>query len=80
MSPEFEQVEVRTGQRVVPRAARLKDGRVFVPDCEIEEGDEVEVGGTPCRVTRCKPHELEHRAGTVDERSGCLLTLEATEE
>jgi hypothetical protein len=80
MSPEFEHVEVRTDQRVVSNAARFEDGTVFVPNCQIEEGDEIEVGGEKRRVTRCKPHELRHRTGMLDETVGRLLTLEATGE
>lgn len=80
MSPEFEQVEVRTEQRIVSNAARFADGTVFVPDCDIREGEEVEVGGERRLVARCERHELEHRAGMLDEATGCLLTLETIAE
>lgn len=80
MSPEFEQVDVRTDQRGLTRAARFRDGTVFVPDCDIEEGEEIEISGEKFRVTRCEAHELEHRSGMLDERTGCLLTLETIAE
>lgn len=80
MSPEFEHVEVRTNQRVISNAARFEDGMVFVPGCEIDEGDDIEVDGDRRRVVRCEPHELQHRTGMLDETTGCLLTLEAVAE
>lgn len=77
MSPEFEPVTVRTGERVISNAARFPDGTVFVPNCQIEEGQEIKVGSEPFRVTDCEPHDLQHREGMLDETTGCLLTLEA---
>lgn len=77
MSPEFEHIEVRTARRVVSDAARFEDGTVFVPNCQIAEGDEIEVESEPFRVTRCEPHELRHQSGVVEQTGGCLLTLEA---
>lgn len=76
MSPEFEQVEVRTDRRIVPNAARFDDGSVFIPDCRVEEGDEIRVDGERYRVTRCATYELRHRTGMVAETEGCRLSLE----
>lgn len=80
MNPEFEQVVVRTDERVVSKAVRFPDGAVFVPNCQIEEGDEVEVESKRFRVTQCEPHALQHRAGILDDADGCRLTLEPVAE
>lgn len=46
MAEKYEVVRVRRADRsVVPKAARFDDGRVFVPGCRIEAGDEIKVDG-----------------------------------